>query len=235
MPRPYIRLSGPLSRDKEVVKQSIFELVSNELFQSEVEKIRSKWEIDCWITEEELCERYETNDWGSYIEYFINNDKFRADVDQLIKTCKLHVGWHDFLGTYIVFNDEQVDRNMRDPEGPVLQKSIDEDDIDPVTGERLLILHLRPSTTLQDIAHAWPSIRFKETRKRRNKIWKTFFRDKEIYDLAKAGKTMAEIDRAIREKFGKSMDYGAIKTALSQYQTKMGIPKNKRAKLKTRS
>lgn len=51
-------------------------------------------------------------------------------------------------------------------------------------------------------------------------------RDSEIFKLAKAGVKVEDIDSIITNKYKRSMDYGAIKTAESRYRKKMGINKS---------
>lgn len=119
-----------------------------------------------------------------------------------------------------------------DPEAPYLEVDIQKD-MDEVTGDFLFKLVIFPSTNKDDLP--WRAIKnmMQQSGRKRIKLWKTFERDKFIYEMALSGKDTLEISGLLNSKFHIDMDYGAIKKALSQFQYKMKIPKELRAHLVT--
>jgi len=195
----------------------IRELVESEPFQAAVQAFREKWEI--YVGAELFLRDIDAPNTDS--DRLLKNKKFMAALFKLQKKFGLNEEWSQFMEEYI-FIDAAV---YKKTSSFWIEKRTDEE-ADAATGEPAFYLRLFPTTTKEDVNDAWNEIQkfiHNGEKKTRRKPNANFNRDRDIYRLARAGARIEQIDAYIEGKYGKGIDHGALKTALSRYMKKMGI------------
>ncbi len=193
-----------------------FILTLNPDFEKEVKNIRNAFDIDLSETTEDEKETEKR------IVSFMEDVELNNKVNELRKKFKLQKQWHDMLMDYVVCDETLPSYYIGG-----LKLEIDE--------KKECKLILTKETTLKEIIMAWPQIE-KELGKnnKRNKPWKKFWRDYDIYKMAEEGKSINEISKLINQRYGDNLDYGNIKKIESSFRKKVGISKIPRKnKLKT--
>lgn len=213
-----IRASLPIENDLKRLKNTDhlkgFMLFLNPEFREKVEGIREKFK-----TENYEFDGYNGKN-GREIASLMENVRLINEVENLRKYFKLSKRYDDFLVEYVVTDDSLPSYDI---EGLRLEE------VDYGNGDVEHKLLLTRETKLKDIIKAWPLIEKELGGKgKKNKSWKRFWRDYDIYELAKEGKTIDEICNIIEDKYGDSLDYGNIKKIESDFRKKIGIAKKYR-------
>jgi hypothetical protein len=178
-------------------------------FLQKIQVIRKKFEIDPSEfdeSNEELDKKFMS---------FQENMELYSDVEKIRKELKLSEEWQDFLVDYVI-----TDYIIPTYDFDGLKLEIEENKNE----EKEYKLILTKNTTLEEIIFAWPQIE-KELGKNntRNKPWKKFWRDYDIYTMTEEGKTVNQICSLINEKYGDDLEYGTIIKTDSSFRKKMEI------------
>ncbi len=195
---------------KDTKHLELFILTLNDEFEKEVENIRNAFDIDL----SEINEN--TNKSAMKMISFMENSELGEKVNLLRKKLKLEKDWFDPLMKYVVTDDTLLSHCI---EGLKIE----------INEKRECKLILTKETTLKEIIKAWPVIeRELQKNNTRNKPWKKFWRDHDIYKMAINGKSVAEIWILIKKKYGEDLDYGNIIKIESTFRKKVGNPKTPR-------
>lgn len=178
-------------------------------FQEEIKRIRKIFNIET----EEFDKPSEESD-----KKFISlqeNTKLNNEVEKLIKKFDLSKNWRDYLMDYII-TDYIIP--VYDIDGLKLEVEI----VDKNEKEYKLVL--TKNTTLEEIIMAWPLIRKNmEKNNTRDKPWKKFWRDHDVYKMVEEGKTISEIGTLIHKKYGDELEHWNIRKIDSSFRKKVGI------------
>ena len=155
-------------------------------------------------------------------------------MQNLLSSLKISLSWEDIVHQYIVdntlypYNSDSI-HITKNKRGLILEINPDNSDD--------IILRVGPETVLSDFKTAWDKIRnirkYVPPRKRKRTL---FIRNYEIFLMARDGKNINQICTYIEKKYGdsKDLDYGNIKKIVSEFYTRLRIPKKERPKLKTK-
>ncbi len=155
-------------------------------------------------------------DYASKIEYFSNqapNNLFQRDLAELVKKYKLSPFWVQGLRGYLLRSAIPL------PAGVIIEKSVD-----PTTQMPVLKLVLQEDTSIKDITAIWDQIKgyqkqFPYWRQEKSQPMPNFERNKEAYELKRAGKSYAEISELLDCGYNEVMDYvKTFKTYLQKNQ-----------------
>lgn len=154
---------------------------------------------------------------------FNNEDPVNAlniAIKFILKRYKLPLNWLHSVQRYILFNSIDL---MWVPGNVIVHQEIDQD-----TDLRKLSIEIDDTTTLDDLKHAWPLIKFHQKKlesyvNQKIQPIKHFERDQKAYLLKKEGKTPEEIEKAIQDEFDITMNYDDINKAITRYKKRVGI------------
>ena len=220
-----MRLVETISKDSGRSVDFI-EMTMRSDFKEAVEELRKKWSIDTDALSGSSKEA--EDDWLYYLE----NSDLHSDVMNMLKKLKLSSSWADVAHQYVVddstyrYNDSShfITKNEN---GLVLETGFDDKD-----GK--IILRVGPETVFSDFKIAWGKIkRLRKYAPPRRRNREKFIRDYEIFSMAKSGVTINKIWRHIRDKYGEDLEYHTIKKVVSEFYTRLKIPKKDRVELKT--
>lgn len=209
--KPLTKAPSPKGQNYKSLKNTkhleLFILTLNPEFKEEVENIRDTFDI----TLDETME--DTKEAERKVISFIEDDKLNKRVEELRKKFKLQKQWRNMLMDYVIFNETLPNYYIGG-----LKLEIDDED------EYKLIL--TKDTTLKEIILAWPAIEKELGKsKTRDKPWRKFWRDYDIYKMAEDGKTVNEICSLICKKYGEDLQYGNIIKIESSFRKKIGASK----------
>jgi len=195
-------------------------------FKKAVEELRRKWNIDSDALSESSKEA--EDEWLRYLE----NSDLHSDVMSMLKALKLSSSWADVTHQHVVdgslypYNDSShhITQNKN---GLVLETGFENDEE--------IILRVGPETVFSDFKIAWEEIkkRRKNTPPRKRDRQK-FIRDYEIFSMARDGMTLGQIWAVINKRYGEDLEYHTIKKVVSDFYTRLKIPKKDRIELRTR-
>ena len=176
---------------------------------------------------DKLCE-----DWQ--IEYDMEDKKrhelmesreLRDSVSEILKELNIPISFDDLVHQYLLFGFPcQISDVLPDPDGLII-KTTDKN--------AKIIVEIGQKTTKEDYSKAWDIIKDCRLTPSRKKERPNFWRNYEIYKLAREGKAIDEIYNFLKSEFGCDLDYGTIKKNLSSFCDRLKIPKKDRPKLVT--
>lgn len=183
------------------IKNKIYQkVVLNRKLNFAVDKVREKFLMP---DSEEMTDK-------EFVQLLENND-LQKESKKIVRDFHLPISWADIIHKYI------IDCEFITEIAPDGIKFISEDGNNQPGNK--FYLEISPNTSIKDIKDIWFLVQkefkkygYEKTRKKKSK---KFNRNLEIYDLKKSGKTIQEIDSITNKKYGQDLDYGNIKTIIS--------------------
>lgn len=185
-------------------------------FEADVDAIRTKWNID---VANEIHLRDHTS---SDRDRISKNKQFIADLEILQKKFQLGEEWSVFLEEYIF-----IDLLAYPKASNLFIEKRTKEDGDLITGMPTFYLRIFPETTQEDIAAAWGDIiKFIHggvSKRTRRKPSKKIRRDRKIFNLAKLGFFIEDIQKFFVDRGDKNLSFDQIISSESRYRKKLGI------------
>jgi hypothetical protein len=187
-------------------------------FQDAVKLLRKKWGI---VLTDDISEETFTN--------LLEDTKLSDDVKKMLENLDIPWDWEEVVQRYLIENDAP---QTNTPDGWVIKNQCGVIIEIPLEGNSLPTVSIGSDATQQDYKNAWKEIKkYRKEIPKRKRFEKNFLRDKQIFELAQTGQTVAKIAITIDKKFGGEIGIGNVKKIVSTENKKRGIPKSERPKL----
>ena len=191
------------------LNQKIASLEFNEKFEQDIDRIRSKFNINPCKSSEVIKQDILT----------LNQDRNFVKLIHLL--CKKYELPEKCFNGVIVY---VIDGGCPDQ---------DTSDARIINCNGKYHIEIDEETTFRSARDAFYNIKARSNpSERRNKKYKNFWRDRMIEDLMKFDVPIPDICNAIKEEFHEDLDYGVIKTSESRFRKKFGIQKTNKLRTK---
>jgi hypothetical protein len=178
-------------------------LTLNTEFNDEIEKVRGKFGIDL-----------DNKKTDRELENQVNDSHFQKDIFLICKKFSFQEKYWDRLATFVI-NDEY---HWEQPEPAMV-----------VSWDGGTYIQVDEDTTLKSVEQAFYDIQLRYgTANKKQKQYKTFWRDFLICSMAQRGSSVSEIWHSVEETYGEDLDFKQIRKIESKFRTKFKTSRNGR-------